>query len=78
VQPEKKLQQELTSTSLLSAWRNNVVEPYTKSQLTKPSDRFAALSAIANRWSKSYRTSIWLEFGELICKEEDFFGIAQT
>jgi hypothetical protein len=60
----RKLEQDIPIDLLLGAWRKNVVEPYTKRQLTKSADRLVALSAIASQFSKKiwhqYLAGIWL------------------
>jgi hypothetical protein len=60
---KRKMEQDITNTRLLGAWRRNVVEPYSKRQLTKSSDRLVALSAVAFEFSKKlsdqYLAGIW-------------------
>jgi hypothetical protein len=61
---QRKLDQDIPIDALLHAWRKSVVERYTKLQLTKATDRLAALSAIAYQFSKRiwhpYLAGIWL------------------
>jgi hypothetical protein len=53
----------VNSGRLLGAWRKNVVEPYTKRQLTMSADKLVALAAIAFEFSKKlsdqYLAGIW-------------------
>jgi len=59
----RKLNQNITSRQLHDAWRRNVVQPYTKRQLSRSSDRLVAMSAIAyefsTRISSQYLAGIW-------------------
>ena len=53
----RKLAQELAPEALRTAWRHNTVEPYSRRQLTRPSDRLAAISASAARFAEKMRCS---------------------
>ena len=61
---QRKLEQDINIDNLLGTWRKNVVERYTKRQLTNATDRLVALSAIAYQFSKRiwhpYLAGIWL------------------
>jgi len=61
----RKLAQTLTTSLLLSAWRQNTVEPYSRRKLYKASDRLMAISASAAAFSEKvngrYLAGIWSE-----------------
>jgi len=56
----RKLAQNLAPEALRSAWRHNTVEPYCRRELSRPSDRLAAISASAARFAERLRGDRYL------------------